>query len=117
MKKFYRVCNINNRQGLWYDQDGNFTGLIHNEFNFCKNCTLQMPFDPDIIGYLSATDTLETLFDWFTMEDIQQLENFGFCIHEYDAVDYKFYQNHWVINQATSIVVQKIDIKKLVYEL
>lgn len=36
-KLFYRVCNHETEQGLWYSFNGNFTGLIHNEFNFCKN--------------------------------------------------------------------------------
>lgn len=59
--KFYRVCHKETLQGLWYDYKGQFTGLIHNDFNFCANKDLEMDFDPEIVGWLSATDTLENL--------------------------------------------------------
>ena len=45
-KLFYRVANKETNQGLWYDQKGNFTGLIHGRFDFCENTNLPMPFDP-----------------------------------------------------------------------
>lgn len=45
MTTFYRVCNLETYQGLWYDYKGNFTGLIHNEFNFCANSELKMVWD------------------------------------------------------------------------
>ena len=67
MKKvFYRVANTETEQGLWYDFKGQFTGLIHSKFDFCMNTKLPMPFDPNIVGWLSATDTLEDLFNWFS---------------------------------------------------
>lgn len=28
-KMFFRVCNPETEQGLWYDFKGNFTGFIH----------------------------------------------------------------------------------------
>ena len=31
MKRFYRVSNVETQQGLWYNFNGEFTGLIHNE--------------------------------------------------------------------------------------
>lgn len=99
---FYRVCNAITNQGLWYDINGNFTGLIHNEFNFCKNTSLPMPFDSDVVGYLSATDTLENLFQWFTKEDIIKLQEEEYFITSFIADDYKFYNNHWLINKDTS---------------
>ena len=74
-KLYYRIAHEETQQGLWYDSKGNFTGLIHNEFNFCMNKNLPMPFDPDLVGWLSATDSLEDLFNWFSKEDIERLEN------------------------------------------
>ena len=44
MTKFYRVCNISTKQGLWYDTQGEFTGLIHGDFNFCLNNQLKMVY-------------------------------------------------------------------------
>ena len=101
-KEFYRVGNIKTEQGLWYDQNGNFTGLIHNDFNFCMNKDLPMPFDPDIVGWLSTTATLEDLFNWFSKEDIKKLEKHGWYISIYIATDYREKYNHYVINQETS---------------
>ena len=63
---FYRVCHVKTLQGLWYDYNGDFTGFIHDRFNFCKNNELKMDFDEEIVGWLSATDSLEKLFNWLT---------------------------------------------------
>lgn len=114
MKKFYRVSNLETQQGLWYDFKGNFTGLIHDKFNFCQNNQLKMDFDEELIGYLSATPDLETLFVWFTKNDILQLQEHGYYIHEYKTDDYKFYERfqHHVINQEKSIIIRQIKLTK-----
>ena len=103
---YYRVCHKDTLQGLWYDYKGEFTGLIHNDFNFCTNNALEMDFDPEIVGWLSATDSLETLYHWFPQEDIKILQEYGWFIHEFEAEDVKFYERfqHLIINQETSIV-------------
>lgn len=114
MKKFYRVCNPASQQGLWYDFDGTFTGLIHDRFSFCSNSKLAMDFDEELVGWLSATETLEDLWKWFTREDVLRLQNHGWYIFEYEATDYKFYEKfqHMVISQATSKLIRKIDYMK-----
>ena len=104
MKAYYRVANIDTCQGLWYDSEGKFTGLIHKDFNFCMNKDLPMPFDPDLVGWLSATDSLEDLFNWFSKEDIARLENHGWFITIYDAEIVRQYKNHLVICKDTSSV-------------
>lgn len=111
MKLFYRIGNPNG-VGLWYDKDGNFTGLIHTEYRFLTNSSLEMPFDWELVGYLSVADSLEHLYQWFTREDIIELQNYGFCILEYSAVDWKMYEpfQHNVINQHTSILTNKLFI-------
>ena len=75
MKKkiFYRVTDHNTEQGLWYDFEVNFTVLIHDKFHFCGASELPMPFDPDVVGWLSSTDNLNDLFQWFTKEEIKKL--------------------------------------------
>jgi hypothetical protein len=112
-KIFYRVGNVETQQGLWYDFKGNFTGLIHDKYDFCTNYELPMPFDPDVIGWLSATDNLNELFFWFTKEDIEQLEEFGYGIGVYEATEYRFYDNHWVIKQDSSIFKTYIPVDSL----
>jgi len=111
MKRFYRVANNKTQQGLWYDFSGNFTGLIHNEFAFCTNTKLPMPFDERIVGWLSATETLDELFAWFTKEDIARLEKFGFSIFMYEATEYKHHENHWIIDQKTSRVIELVKLQ------
>jgi hypothetical protein len=109
MKIFYRVCNPNSYQGLWYSYDGQFTGLIHDQFKFCKNNELQMDFDEELVGWLSATDSLESLYQWFTQEDIKELQKHGWYIHEFEVEEYKFYDKfqHYVICQKTSKIKKK----------
>ena len=47
---YFRVCHKDTLQGLWYTYEGEFTGLIHNEFGFCQNNALRMDFDEEIVG-------------------------------------------------------------------
>ena len=111
-KLFYRI-GTENFQGLWYDNGGVFTGLIHKEFSFCNASQLQMPFEKELIGYISVADSLEHLYSWFNKVEIVKLQELGFSILEYLATDYKFYDlyKHNVINQNTSILHNKLIIK------
>lgn len=102
MKRFYRVANREADEGLWYDKEGNFTGLIHNEYDFCKNSNLEMPFDKDVRGWLSTADSMDELFKWFPIEDIIRLQDYGYAVVVYEATDYRKYENHWLIDQKTS---------------
>ena len=111
-KSFFRVCNPETQRGLWYNFDGSFSGLIHNEFAFCENSGLKMDFDPELVGWMSAVDNLEDLYKWFTQADILRLQSLGWFIHEYEATRVKFYEKfqHWVICQETSILKKKLDM-------
>jgi hypothetical protein len=112
-KLYYRIAHEATHQGLWYDSKGNFTGLIHDKFNFCMNTDLPIPFDPDLVGWLSATDSLEDLFNWFSKDDIKQLEEHNWFITVYEADKVKQYKNHLVICQETSKVKEIILIETL----
>jgi hypothetical protein len=109
-KTFYRVSHQDTHQGLWYNFDGKFTGLIHDAFSFCKNTELKMDFDQSIVGYLSATPELDALYHWFTKEDILKLQEHGFYIHKYESSDYWFYEKfqHFVIHRDSMYFVEKI---------
>lgn len=109
---YFRVCNRDTLQGLWYAFNGEFTGLIHNEFDFCQNTELKMDFDPEIVGWLSATESLNDLWKWFSMKDIIKLQEHGWFIHEFDADDVNFYERfqHTIIKQETSRPVFLISI-------
>lgn len=102
---YWRLAHIDTKQGLWYDADGEFTGLIHKEFNFCANTELLMPFDPELVGWLSATRSLEELWNWFPMEDVLRLQDHGWYITAYRADDVREYKNHVIIKASTATVV------------
>ena len=113
-KIYYRVCHKDTLQGLWYDYKGSFTGLIHGKFNFCINNKLEMDFDEELVGWLSATDSLESLYHWFPIDDIVSLQEHGWFIFEFEAEDVKFYERfqHLVIKQDTSKVIRMVEIEK-----
>lgn len=108
-KLFYRI-GTDSKEGLWYNKDGTFSGIIHNEFTWLNASSLQMPHEPQLVGYLSVADSLEHLYQWFTKDEILKLQNMGFSIFEYDATDWKFYDlyKHNVICEKTSIIHNKI---------
>jgi hypothetical protein len=112
VKTFFRVCNPQSEQGLWYSFNGEHTGLIHTRFNFCTNSELPMPHDKNIQGWLSATDTLEGLWKWFTKEDIKELQKHGWFIHAYEVDLFKLYTTadyeHLIIDQNTSKLLGKL---------
>lgn len=110
-KLFYRIGD--KEQGLWYHPNGEFTGMVHQVFNWCRASILEMPFDEQLVGYLSVADSLEHLYQWFSKEELIKLQTFGFQIYEYAATDYKFYDRyqHNVINQKTSVINNIILLK------
>lgn len=105
---FYRVGTLFGEQGLWYDQNGVFTGLIHAKFSYLKSSRLEMPFDENVVGYLSATHTLQELDEWFSDWCLSHLRAQGFAIMEYVATDYKHNGMHWLISQQSSILTRII---------
>ncbi len=110
MALFYRVGNPLTEQGLWYDMEGRFTGLIHDKFKFCQAAGLLMPYDPELVGFLSATESLEELYKWFPEAEIKQLQEMGLRVHVYEAENVKFYApyQHKVIEQKTSRLVETL---------
>lgn len=74
MKKLFYRIGIDTEEGLWYTKKGEFTGLIHRDFKWLKASSLEMPFDTELVGYLSVADSLEHLYQWFTREEIIALQ-------------------------------------------
>lgn len=100
---FYRVGHKDNQQGMWYDRNGSFAGRIHTVYSNFKNSELQMPFDPECVGYLSATEDLEQLFTWFPPSDILQAFKDGYRLTEYEvsetAKKFNTEFQHWLISE------------------
>lgn len=114
---FYRVGNTSKgNQGLWYKPNGEFSGDIHDKYNFCGNRELPMPFTPECVGFLSATKTLKELYVWFSKEDITQLQPYGFHILKYESEDYKYHNGHWLINQESSKLMEVIKLMNVLQD-
>jgi hypothetical protein len=69
-----------------------------------------MPYDKNVVGWFSVTDTMEDLFNWFSYEEIERLEQYGYRIAIYEATEYKFYNNHWIIKQNSSTLKDFIEL-------
>lgn len=102
-KTFYRVGK-EDCSGLWYDQQGNYHGLIHNLE--LSNKTLPMPYDKDIVGWLSAADSLGELKNWFNDDDMKILEPLGYKILKYKTYTWKKHNGHYVIKQDKSCLIK-----------
>jgi len=65
-----------------------------------------MPFEQELVGFLSVADSLEHLYDWFSKEEIIRLQNIGYNVYEYQASEVKYYNlyKHNVICEKTSII-------------
>lgn len=111
-KTFYRVCQKDTLQGLWYSQGGTFSGLIHNQFSFCKNHKLKMDFDSELVGWVSVVEHLDHLWAWFTKEDVKKLQDHGWFIHSFISSEYRFYERfqHLVMKQNSCKVNEIIRI-------
>ncbi|AGO47707.1 hypothetical protein Phi4:1_gp170 [Cellulophaga phage phi4:1] len=109
-KLFYRVVNDDSKEGLWYNYSGEFHGNIHDKYSFCLNNELKMPFDENVVGWLSTADTLESLFQWFPKKDIVELQNHGFKLYLFESEEYKMYKNHWIIKQDSAKIIGGIKI-------
>ena len=111
MSKFFYRIGTDSTEGLWYNKEGVHTGLIHTEFKWLGASSLQMPYEPELVGYISVADSLEHLYSWFTRNEILRLQDVGFSILEYIADDFKFYDlyKHNVISK-NSILHNKIKL-------
>lgn len=109
-KIFYRLGHITNGSGLWYNPDGQYHGSIHGMFNFCSNSALEMPYDEKIVGWLSACESLDELYNWFTKIDILRLQDYGYRVSCYGAADFRRHSNHWVIKQDRSTLLYQMEL-------
>lgn len=111
MKHYYRIGKEG--VGLWYDQEGKFTGNIHNDFTWLTASKLEMPFEDELIGFISVADSLQHLYQWFSVAEIKELQEQGFFIEEWASNDVKYYDlyQHNVILKSSSILVSKLIIK------
>jgi hypothetical protein len=65
-----------------------------------------MHYSKDVVGYLSATETLKELENWWSDEELKILKEFDYRIVKYFANDYKYHNNHWLIKQDSSHIIE-----------
>lgn len=108
-KFFYRIGHSDSGNGLWYDRDGNWTGLAIDKYQLQSN-QIPMGFDKNIQGWISVTDSVDDLYKWFTREEMGVLANHGyevicFWLDFYDN-RYKKYKvpgtdvEHWLVHTS-----------------
>lgn len=109
-KLFFRVHHPDNL-GLWYNKDGIFTKEIEKYGIACAD--LEMDKNEEYAGgYLSCTDSLDNLFNWFTRQEIQKLEEAGYRTCVFKAEEHKFHDKykHFLFKQEGSILVAEIQL-------
>lgn len=109
-KTFFRIHHPDNL-GLWYNKDGVFTRELDKYSLSCAN--LEMDKNDDCAGgFLSCTDTLDNLFNWFTREEIQRLEEAGYRACVFKAQEHKFHDKykHFLFKEEGSILVAQIKL-------
>lgn len=109
-KLFFRVHHPDNL-GLWYNAQGEFIKEISKHAIGCAD--LEMDPNPDCAGgYLSCTESLDTLFDWFTKEEIQRLEEAGYRTCVFKSNDFKFHEKykHFLFKQEGALLVAQMKL-------
>lgn len=117
----YRVENLVNGRGLWYDSNtGESTGLI-DDLDLTNKA---LPMDPTQFlsgeSWRSAAGSVDQLKFWFTHEDLQKLIPLGFTLQEIDADIVKEHVTEWYshpIFQEIGVKARKeLDINTLLGE-
>lgn len=110
MKIFYRVQQDGTDAGLWYNRNGVYNGRIVQDYDWLAASDLPMDFNEEKAGgWLSATDTLEGLFVWFSEDEIIKLQESSIYVYAYHAKEFKWYDpySHHLI-KADSRIVSKL---------
>lgn len=88
----YRVGKRLGQDGLWYDKDGNETGLIHKlkEGNAKALPMGQHPiFREDGYHWISTTDTTDMLPMWFSENDMKELIAQDYEVFKIEVIGYR----------------------------
>jgi len=88
----YRVGKREGSDGLWYDQDGNWTGKIH---KLKDGAAAALPMGPHPIfradghRWISVTDSLFNLRRWFSESDMRELLAQDYQVFEIEVFGYR----------------------------
>lgn len=108
---FYRVQHPDGL-GLWYNSQGEYTYEIGKAAVRAKG--LDMSKDTDCEGgWLSCTTSFEDLMQWWTTEEMLEMEELGYEICIFKATKYRkaIKYDHWLFHQEGSELIGKIKIE------
>lgn len=109
-KIFFRVHHPKGL-GLWYNEQGEFTNEISKLELQCAG--LEMNKNEECEGgFLSCTDSMESLLGWFGREELLKLKDKGYDICVFKADEYKFHDKykHFLFKQQGSLLIAHINI-------
>ena len=91
-RKVYRIEVPNGKNGMWYNENGEYEPTIH---KLCPNAIAKdfpMDYNPihrkDGKVWQSSGKNVENLNQWFSREDAENLVNNGFILFEFEVTDY-----------------------------
>lgn len=112
----YRVGKSDSLNGLWYDKNGSYTGLIH---NLSEGNAALLPMGPHPIfrtdghHWISTTDSLEMLKNWFSEQDMTELTEQGYELLKIEVSGYRRFHfegySHEVYSDHQLIHINAID--------
>lgn len=100
MPTLYRVENPTTKRGLWYNEAGEYTGVV-TKMNDYRNRDLPMGFEDCMAGgWHSAVDNLDDLKQWFNESEMAELEARGYGIYQFDVEGYRIGRSETGIEHA-----------------
>lgn len=116
MSKIYRVENPMTWQGLWYRKDGTFNPFIKILTNAISR-DLPMGFDPQFkvggLDWFSGCDNLNDMRNWFSAQDLAELQGFGYNLYEFTVEQYRTVNGHAAFAREHVLQSQKLDFSLL----
>lgn len=109
-KIFFRVHHPKGK-GLWYNNNAEFTKEIGKLELGCAD--LETDQNEECAGgFLSCTDSMDSLFDWFGREELLKLKDNGYDICIFKSAEHKFHEKykHFLFKEEGSLLVAKINI-------
>lgn len=116
MNTLYRVENPLSKQGLWYREDGSFNPFIKTLTNALAK-DLPMGFDPQFkaegLDWISACDNLLDMKNWFSTQDLQELEGRGYSLYQFNVNRYRTINGHAVFAKEHVLETNRVDLSLL----
>lgn len=115
MQTLYRVANKQTEEGLWYQKDGTYSGLITRvEGALCQH--VPMAFDPSIRGFLSACDNTSDMSNWFSLVDLKNLYSRGYRLYRLGVTGYNQHNGHAIFLPDLVVSEEEVDVSLICKE-